>query len=73
MQQLPDKNELMKIAQSPAGQKLIAMLQSGNQADLNAIAAEAAAGNIQEAGRKLAMLLNTKEAQSLLKQLENQP
>ena len=73
MQQLPDRNELMKIARSPAGQKLIAMLQSGSQADLNAIASEAAAGNMQEAGRKLATLLNTAEAQNLLKQLGNQP
>lgn len=73
MQQLPDRNELMKIARSPAGQQLIAMLQSGNQADLNAIAADAAAGNMQEAGRKLAGLLKTEEAQKLLKQLEMQP
>lgn len=73
MQQLPDRNELMKIARSPAGQQLIAMLQSGNQADLNAIAADAAAGNMQEAGRKLAGLLKTEEAQKLLKQLETQP
>lgn len=73
MQQLPDRNELMKIARSPAGQQLIAILQSGNQADLNAIAADAAAGNMQEAVRKLAGLLKTEEAQKLLKQLETQP
>ena len=73
MQQLPDRNELMKIARSPAGQQLIAMLQSGNQADLNAIAADAAAGNMQEAARKLSGLLQSEEARKLLKQLENQP
>ena len=44
MQQLPDRNELMKIARSPAGQQLMAMLQSGNPSELNEIAAEAAAG-----------------------------
>lgn len=72
MQQLPDRNELMKIARSPAGQQLMAMLQSGNPAELNAIAAEAAAGNIQEAVRKLSGLLQKDEAKELLKLLENQ-
>jgi len=73
MQQLPDMNELMKIARSPAGQKLLAMLQSGNQRDLDAIAADAAAGNMQEAGKKLTGLLKSEEAQKLLKELERQP
>lgn len=72
MQQLPDRNELMKIARSPAGQQLMAMLQSGNPVELNAIAAEAAAGNIQEAVRKLSGLLQKDEAKELLKLLENQ-
>lgn len=71
MQQLPDRNELMKIARSPAGQQLMAMLQSGNPSELNAIAAEAAAGNIQEAARKLSGLLQKDEAKELLKLLEN--
>lgn len=72
MQQLPDMNELMKIARSPAGKKLLAMLQAGSQAELSTIASEAAAGNIQEAGKKLSGLLKTEEAQNLLKQLESQ-
>lgn len=72
MQQLPDRNELMKIARSPAGQQLMAMLQSGNPAELEKIAAEAAAGNIQEAVRKLSGLLQKDEARELLKLLENQ-
>ena len=72
MQQLPDRNELMKIARSPAGQHLMAMLQSGNPAELEKIAAEAAAGNIQEAARKLSGLLQKEEARELLKLLENQ-
>lgn len=72
MQQLPDMNELMKIARSPAGKKLLSILQAGSQAELNTIAAEAAAGNIQEAGKKLSGLLKTEEAQNLLKQLESQ-
>jgi len=72
MQQLPDMNELMRIARSPAGQRLLAMLQAGSKADLDAITADAAAGNMQEAGRKLSGLLKSEEAQALLKQLEKQ-
>lgn len=72
MQQLPDMNELWKLARSPAGQQLIAMLQSCSQADLNAITADAAAGNIQEAGRKLSQLLSTEEAKALAQKLEKQ-
>lgn len=72
MQQLPDMNELMKIARSPAGQKLLAMLQIGNQTKLNSITADAAAGRIQEAGQKLSELLDSDDARTLLKQLEQQ-
>ncbi len=73
MQQLPDMNELMKIARSPAGQKLLAMLQSGNSIELDAIAAAAAAGNMQEAVKKLSGLLKSEEAQKLLNDLGQHP
>lgn len=72
MQQLPDMNELIKIARSPAGQRLLSLLQSGNKSELDAITAEAAAGNMQEAGKRLSNLLKSEEAQNLLKQLEKQ-
>lgn len=72
MQQLPYMNELMKIARSPAGQKLLAMLRSGSQQELDVIAANAAAGNMQEAGKQLAGLLKSEEAKKLLKELEQQ-
>lgn len=71
MQPTPDITTLLKIAQSPAGQKLLAMLQSSN-ADLSQIAAAAAAGNIEEAKQKLSSTLASREAQELLKQLEQQ-
>lgn len=73
MQQLPDMNELMRIARSPAGQRLLAMLQAGSKEDLEAVRTQAAAGNMQEAGKMLSALLNSEEARSLLKQLEKQP
>lgn len=72
MQQLPDRNELMNIARSPAGQRLLSLLQSGSRDALNDIIAQAAAGNMAEAGRKLSEVLNTEEARNLLKQLEKQ-
>ncbi len=72
MQQLPDRNELMNISRSPAGQRLLSLLQSGSRDVLNDIIAQAAAGNMAEAGRKLSEVLNTEEARNLLKQLEKQ-
>jgi hypothetical protein len=72
MQQLPDMNQLIKLARSPAGQKLLAMLQSGNPSDLNAITAQAAAGNMQEAGKLLSGLLSAEEMQTITKELEKQ-
>ena len=70
MQQIPDRNELMKIARSPAGQKLLAMLQANSKEDLDAVAAAVSAGNMQEAGKLLSGLLASQEAKALLKQLE---
>jgi len=72
MQSMPDIAALVKMAQSPAGQKLLAMLQSNNAADLNSIAATAAAGNLEAAKQQIGSLLSSREAQELLKQLEKQ-
>lgn len=72
MQPMPDIATLLKLAQSPAGQKLLTILQSDHSLDLDRIAADAAAGNLEEAKRKLSSLMNEKESQELLKQLEKQ-
>ena len=72
MQPMPDIAALLKIAQSPAGQKLLAMLHSSSAAELDNIASTAAAGNLDDAKQKISSLLNSKEAQELLKQLEKQ-
>ena len=72
MEPIPDLAALMKIAQSPAGQKLLSMLQSSNGPQLQHIASTAATGNLEEAKQKISSLLNSKEAQELLKQLEKQ-
>ena len=72
MQPMPDMTALLKIAQSPAGQKLLAMLQSNQSVDMHSIAAAAAAGSLDGAKEKLSSVLDSNEAQELLKQLENQ-
>ena len=72
MQPIPDITALMKIAQSPAGQQLLAMLQSTHTADLDRITAAAAFGNLEEAKQKLSSMLSSSKAQELLKQLEKE-
>ena len=70
MQPMPDIAALMKLAQSPAGQQLLAMLKSNPNTNLSNIAATAAAGNLEEAKQLLSSALSSREAQELLKQLE---
>lgn len=72
MQSMPDFSALLRIAQSPAGQKLLAMLQTGNPGDLDSITAAAASGNLEEAKQKMSSLLSGKDAQELLNQLGKQ-
>ena len=72
MQPMPDIAALMKIAQSPAGQKLLAMLRSNPSADWNTAAAAAASGDLETARQQISGVLRSQEAQELLKQLEQQ-
>ena len=72
MQPIPDIAALIKIAQSPAGQKLLSLLQANPSADLTSIAATAASGNLEEAKQILSSALASDEAKDLLKQLEKQ-
>lgn len=70
MQSLPDINELMKIAASPAGQKLLSMLQNSPEVDLTKLAQEASSGNMLAVKRQLSGILASEDAQRLLKQLD---
>jgi len=72
MQPTPDIAALIKIAQSPAGQKLLTILQARNGSDLEKIAESATSGNLEEAKQKISSLLSDKQTQELLKQLEKQ-
>lgn len=72
MQPMPDMAAFFKIAQSPAGQKLLAMLKDNPALDLGSIRSAAASGNLEEAKEKLSEVLTSSEVKELLKQLENQ-
>ena len=71
MQQQPDMQQLLKLARSDTGQKLIeAIRQSGG--DSQKAASLAANGNMEQAKQALSGLLGNPEIQKLLHQLEGQ-
>lgn len=72
MQSTPDFSQLMKLAQSPAGKQLLAMLQASGGNTLQNAVKKASDGDYDQAKAMLASLLNNPQAQALLKQLEDQ-
>lgn len=70
MENMPNMSDIMKLAQSPAGQQLLAMLQNSNQDALENAAKQASTGNMEEAKNTLSSLLSSPEVQALLKQME---
>lgn len=71
MEQMPDMMELFRLAQTPAGRQLIALLQSKGGSQLSQAAGKAAAGDYTQAKALLSDLLSSPEAQVLLKELGN--
>ena len=61
--------EVMRLAKSPAGQQLIAMLKAQNNDKLEQVIAQAKTGNYSEASKNLSGMLSSQEAQKLLKEL----
>ena len=61
--------DLIRIANSPAGQRLMDLLQSNGGSALQQAMAEAAAGDYRQAKAMLNSLLKDPEAKSLLEQL----
>ena len=61
--------EAMRLAQSPAGQQLIAMLRQANNAQLQQAVTYAKSGDISQASQLLSAMLSGPEAQKLLKEL----
>lgn len=69
MQNMPDYAQMMRIAGSPEGQKLIALLRNTDSAALNAAVSSAQSGDLEAARTSLTQILNTPEVRALLKQL----
>ena len=61
--------EVMRLAKSPAGQQLLAMLQQGDSAKLEQAVQQAKTGDYSQAGQTLNTLLSSPEAQKLIKEL----
>ena len=61
--------EALRLAQSPAGQQLLALLQRSDGAQLQKIKEQATAGDYKNAAQMLNSLLSSQEAKQLLEQL----
>ena len=61
--------EALRLAQSPAGQRLLAMLRQQNQNQMETAMTQAKAGNMEDARRTIEAMMNTPELQQLLRQL----
>ena len=70
MQQYPDLADIMRIAQTPSGQKLIALLQKQGGNSLQTALAKAATGDYSAAKENLSSLMASDEIAKLLSDLE---
>lgn len=61
--------EAARLAQTPAGQRLMAMLRSADPDRLQQIADQASAGNYEDANRILRDVLSSPEARKILNSL----
>lgn len=61
--------EALRLAKTPTGQQLLALLQKNGGSDLNAAMNRAAAGDYDQAKQALSALLSDPEAKKLLEQL----
>lgn len=61
--------EALRLASTPTGQQLLALLQKNGGSNLNAAMNRAAAGDYDQAKQALSALLSDPEAKKLLEQL----
>ncbi len=61
--------EVLRLAKSPAGQQLLAMLQQKDNAKLDQATQLAKTGNYTQAAQTLSAMLSSPEAQRLMKEL----
>lgn len=64
--------EALRLAKSPAGQQLLAMLRQGDQDQLQQVMALAKAGDLAQASTSLRDMLASQQAQKLLRQMEEE-
>lgn len=64
-----DYYELYRLAQSPAGRKLLTLLQESGGTKLASAMEKAAQGDYTQAKKELGVLLDTPEAKALLGEL----
>ena len=62
--------DIMRLANSPAGQQLIAMLQKQNNPEFRQAATQAASGNYSQAKKTVQTLLRDPQIRALLQQLQ---
>jgi len=60
--------DIMRIAQSPAGRQLLTLLQ-GNPAELDRVTKLASVGNINQAKEILQQMISSEDAQKIMRQL----
>ena len=61
--------EALRLANSPAGQQLLAMLRDADSAQLDQAAAEVSAGDYTKASKTLSRLLSSPEIKKFLEEL----
>lgn len=62
-------DEIMRMANSPAGQQLIALLKQSDAGKLEQAVSQAKTGNYSQASKTLSAMLSSPEAQKLMKEL----
>jgi len=70
MDKKPDYTQLLRLAQSPEGQKLWKLMQQSGGDNLNKAMSAASNGDMQQAKDLLSSLLQSPETEKLLKKLE---
>ena len=61
--------EALRLAKSPAGQQLLAMLRSADSSRLDQAAAEVSAGDYAKASKTLSQLLSSPEIKQFLEEI----
>ena len=72
MDQKPDLNRLVQLAQTDAGQQLLAILSRSDSGQLSAAMEQASQVNYTVAQKLLSKTLSTPEAQALIRKLGGQ-